>query len=181
MENPRHMAEYPIDRSLARFKAQMPPATQDLRYPNTAHADWDPVSRFLVLGPVTGALVGYAQVTVAAAFWLHYGEPDFYFRGASGVSVSYLLVTIGGIAAGLVYGGILLMFEHFTRRRIRPLVSLGLVLITASGISAGVVAVEFQQRKMRWPFLEQSSAVAVGLLISMASSTRRKIESSGPY
>lgn len=158
----------------------MPTATQDPRYPNTAHADWDPVSRFLFLGPITGALVGYAQVTVAAAIWLHYGEPNFYFRSASGVSITYLLFVLGGIGVGLPYGGILFMFEHFSRRRIQPLISLGLVLIVASGISAGVVAVEFQEREIRWPFLEQSSAVAVGLLVSIVASTRRKIENGGP-
>lgn len=157
----------------------MLPTTQDPSYPSTAHAEWDAVSRFLILGPVTGALIGYAQVTVAAAFWMHYGQPDFYFRGASGVSVSYLLVTMGSIGVGLVYGGILMIFEHFTRRRIQPLISLGLVLIVASGISAGVVAVEFQQRKLRWPFVEQSSSVALGLLVSIASSTRRRTEKGG--
>ena len=62
-----------------------------------------PVQRFLLLGPLTGVLVGYAQVTVAVIVWVLHGEPDFYFRGGEGVVPTYLTLMIGGGIVGVAY------------------------------------------------------------------------------
>jgi len=144
-------------------------------YPNRAHADWNPVLRFLLLGPITGILVGYAQVTVAVVFWVYYGQPDFYFRGRPGVEMSYLLSMIGGGFVGIIYGSVLLLLEHLTRRRIQPLIALALVIVLASGIAAVITAVEFQKHEIGWIFAQYYSAVVFGFVASFASSTRDEI------
>jgi hypothetical protein len=139
-------------------------------YPKSAHLPWNPILRFVLLGPITGALVGYAQVTVAVMIWKLHGTPDFYFRGGQGVVLAYLAFTIGGGMVGVAYGGLLSLFERYNRRRIQPLISLGLVLIAASISAAIIVGAEFQQRKIEWIFAPQFSALVLGLLASLASS-----------
>jgi len=126
----------------------------------------------LLLGPITGVLVGYAQVTVAVIVWVLYGEPDFYFRGGQGVIFTYLDFTIGGGIVGVAYGVLLMGLEHLTGRRIRPIIALGLILVMASIIAAVFITKEFHDRSIVWVFAPQVCAVALGLLVSMAVSKR---------
>ena len=127
--------------------------------------------RFLIIGPITGVLVGYAQVTVAVIVWVLHGEPDFYFRGGDVVS-EYLIFMVGGGAVGVVYGAVLLGLENLTHRRIQPMIALGLVLVEASCSAAVVIAWEFNERMICWSLELPVGAVAFGLLATMAVSRR---------
>jgi hypothetical protein len=131
-----------------------------------------PVQRFLLLGPLTGVLVGYAQVTVAVIVWVLHGEPGFYFRGGQGVILTYLGFTIGGGIVGVAYGALLMGLECLTHRRIRPIIALGLILAMASIIAAVFITKAFHDRTIVWVFAPQVCAVVLGILVSMAVSKR---------
>lgn len=139
-------------------------------YPKSVHLDWNPILRFIFLGPFTGAFVGLIQVAVAVIIWLLHDTPDFYFRGAQGVVVTSFMFTVGGGLAGCISGGVLLLFERFSRRRIRPFISLGLTLVLAVLSAAYIVTVEFNQEKIGWILAPQLSAFVFGLLASLVSS-----------
>ena len=127
-------------------------------------------ARTLIGSQFRAALVGYAQVTVAVMIWGLHRYPDFYFRGGQGVVLTYLTSTFAGGMVGCAYGGVLSIFERFTSRRIRPLISIGLVLVVACICAAIIVAEEFRQRRIEWIFAPQLSAFVLGLLASLASS-----------
>jgi magnesium-transporting ATPase (P-type) len=139
------------------------------KYPKSVHLNWNPIMRFIFLGPFTGAFVGLIQVAVAVVIWVLHGLPDFYFRGAQGVVVTSFMFTVCGGLTGCIYGGVLLLFERFTRRRIRPLITLWLTLGLAALSAALIVTVEFQQEKVTW-LGPQLSALVFGLLASLVSS-----------
>ena len=64
----------------------------DYPTPQVGASRWLRALRLFVLGPLTGAAVAFAQTTAAMLCWVSWGEPDFYFRGWSGVQVDYLLL-----------------------------------------------------------------------------------------
>ncbi|MFN4944336.1 MAG: hypothetical protein ACK40T_10085 [Akkermansiaceae bacterium] len=146
------------------------------KYSKSMLLDWNPIMRFIFLGPFTGAFLGLTQVAVAVVIWVLHDRPDFYFRGAQGVVLSFFIFTVGGGMAGCVYGGVLLLFERFSRRRIRPLITLGLTLGLAAMSAALIVIVEFRQEKIGWILAPQISAFVFGLLASLLSSVHYEIE-----
>jgi hypothetical protein len=68
-----------------------------------------------------------------------------------------------------------LLFERFSRRRIRPLITLWLTLGLATLSAALIVTVEFRQEKITW-LGPQLSALVFGLLASLLSSAHYEIE-----
>jgi|688.fasta_scaffold96405_1 hypothetical protein len=146
------------------------------KYSKGMFLDWNPIMRFIFLGPLTGAFLGLTQVAVAVVIWVLHHTPDFYFRGAQGVVLSFFIFTVGGGMAGCVYGGVLLLFERFSRRRIRPLMTMGLTLGLAVMSAALIVTVEFRQEKIGWILAPQISAFLCGLLASLLSSVHYEIE-----
>jgi len=145
------------------------------KYPESTLLDWNPILRFMFIGPFTGAFVGLMQVAVAVVIWVLQGTPDFYFRGAQGVVLSSFMFTVCGGLTGCIYGGVLLLFERFTRRRIRPLITLWLTLGLAALSAALIVTVEFRQEKITW-LGPQLSALVFGLLASLLSSAHYETE-----
>src|SRR4051812_27392679 len=72
-----------------------------------------------LFGPLTGALVGFMQVAAVVLWWLHLGQPDFFYRGWQGAELFCILETISGSAVGAAYGFALWKFEKHARRRVR--------------------------------------------------------------
>ena len=127
--------QFPFNRAGGRtsnVRQRMEPPPPESLSPSESPSERHVLSHFLLLGPVTGALVGYAQETVAVVFWVLHGTPDFYYRGGSGVFVGYLTNTIGGSIVGVAYGAVLCGLENLTNRRIQPILSLGILLPLAS-------------------------------------------------
>jgi hypothetical protein len=75
--------------------------------------------RFALLGPATGAALGFIDATAAVLVWVLRGQPDFLFRGWNGVFVDYMVTMLGGAVVGIPYGGAVLLFERLSDRRRR--------------------------------------------------------------
>jgi hypothetical protein len=132
---------------------------------------WWTILRFLLLGPFTGAMVGFAQASATALGWMFYGQPDFYFRGWEEVDFMFLLLTIYGGFVGIVYGLGLWTFERLTGRQIRLLIVIPLLLVLAFAAAAIIAAIEFR-RKSIWLLAPESIAIVLGLVLSIATSRR---------
>jgi hypothetical protein len=132
---------------------------------------WWPILRFLLLGPCTGAMIGFAQTSAAVLCWIAYGQPDFYFRGWDGVDLTYLGSIVGGGFIGIAYGLGLWTFEHLTGRRIRSLIVIPLLLVLAFAAAASIAAIEFRRQSI-WFLPPESIAIVLGVVLSIATSRR---------
>ena len=72
-----------------------------------------------MLGPLIGTLAAVVYAIVAVVVWVQHGEPDFSFRGWHDVEANLQLGAIVGGVTGIPLGGVLMLFEWLTRRRIR--------------------------------------------------------------
>ena len=134
---------------------------------------WRAFLRFLVLGPVTGAVIGFVQTTAAALVWILYGQPEFFFRGWNGVMFHYMTFTVGGSMVGVVYGVILLTFERVTGQEIRLRIVIPWLACLAFGVALAIVVYEFEQGKLiRFYLAREVGAIAMGLLLSVMNSRR---------
>ena len=79
-----------------------------------------PLWRLFIMGPATGALVGFASGSAWFLCWHFMGEPFSYFD----LQFLDVLNTIAGGIVGLGYGGALVLIESFYQRHIR----LGMVI-----------------------------------------------------
>src|SRR4051794_11131888 len=75
--------------------------------------------RLFLIGPFTGACVGCAETAAAVLCWVRHDEPDFYFRGWSGVQFHFFTLAVGGGLVGFAYGIVLMVLESWIRRRVR--------------------------------------------------------------
>jgi hypothetical protein len=140
--------------------------------------DWGWLLRIFLLGPCTGACVGFAQTTAAVLCWVRHGEPDFYFRGWPGVHAHYYLLTSGGAIVGILYGIALWAFEQFSRRRVRVWVTIPSIVVVAFGVAALVAEHEFREQRIDAVLLPESMAIGFGLLLC-TTTARRVIRSAG--
>ena len=150
----------------------MQPPVLGYETPQTRPFDWWPIMRLFLLGPVTGGLVGFAQTSAAVLWWVHYGEPDFYFRGWSGVDMDYMLSTIGGGIVGVGYAVLIWGFERLTARHIRLLLVIPATVAIGFLAAALIATTEFQRRAIGPVFAPEGIAIAAGLLICVATSRR---------
>lgn len=74
------------------------------------------ILRYALLGPVAGAIIGAIDTATALCFWLFHGQPDFYFRGWSGVRMTLPALTVGGAMAGVAFAVMLYLTERLLRR-----------------------------------------------------------------
>src|SRR4051812_12448692 len=88
------------------------PITLDYRPHESPLTPWLPVLR-LLLGPMTGALVGFAQATSAIAVCQLHGKPYPYFHGSGWML--YILLVGGGGMVGVGYGLAVWALERFRR------------------------------------------------------------------
>jgi len=125
-----------------------------------------------VFGPLTGAAIGIAQTSAALFCWLANDKPDFYFRGWSGVEVTYKLCAVYGAIVGWFFGLTLLGFERLFRRRITLAVALPVSVVFGFAIGFGFIVAEFRLREIRWPFCMEGGALVMGLVVSAVCSRR---------
>jgi hypothetical protein len=116
------------------------------------------------MGPLTGIAVGLAQTTAALLCWLWHGQPDFYFRGWSGVQVEYQINVVAGAFAGLGYGVVLSGFELLTRKRVRLWLTVPIVIAFGFIIAAVVLENQFRRQTI--------DAVLMPQILSIASAKR---------
>jgi hypothetical protein len=128
--------------------------------------------RFFFLGPFTGALVGFVQTLAAAACWVWHGEPDFFFRGRSGVEAHFELFMFAGGFVGFWYAWALIAFEYFAGRRIRAKISIPVTAAVAFVIAGIVVETEFRRRSLSINGMEELAAIVCGLIVSVMTSKR---------
>jgi hypothetical protein len=83
------------------------------------------------------------------------------------------MMTIGGGMAGIAYGIALLLFERFTRRRIRLFVAIPAVVTGTFAIAAVIAEIEFRQKEIEWFLAQQLLAIVFGLLVSAVVSRRK--------
>ena len=87
--------------------------------------------RFLLLGPIVGAVAAASITCGAFIVWVMFKEPDFYFRGWFEVPYTFILGCLTGFFTGIIYGVLLITFEVITHRTVRVLWFVStLVLIT---------------------------------------------------
>lgn len=131
---------------------------------------WRQLIRFFIMGPCTGAAVGFAQNTAVLLCWLFHGEPDFFYRGWSGVKLDYVILSIGGGMVGVAYGLALWAFERLTGRRIRSNLAIPLTILLAF-VEAGLFAeLEFRRGTIEFALLPQCAAIATGSALSVIAS-----------
>ena len=87
------------------------PQRLDYATPSPAAFDWPFFIRLFFIGPFTGMCVACAQTIAALICWVRHGEPDFYFRGWSGVQLDFFTLTVGGAIVGFAYGVVLMVLE----------------------------------------------------------------------
>jgi hypothetical protein len=135
------------------------------------------VLRFLLLGPIAGALAGGSVTCAGVIVWVFFGEPpDFYFRGWWWVEATFILQLIVGSIVGVLPGAILITFEHEARRVVRLLWFLVMLPLAAFVISVPWVYIEFIRHRSFFPLWPQSLTVvlccALGPLLSRSWTER---------
>jgi len=150
----------------------MQPHNLEYLTPEPALYSWQSLLHLFLLGPFTGAVIGFVQTSAAVLIWVFHGQPDFYFRGWSGVDAHYLLLIIGGGFLGVGYGVLLWAFERFSHCRIRLVLTIPLVTAIAFAVAAVIAEHEFRQLKIGLFCLPQLIAVALGLLTSVLLSRK---------
>ena len=134
--------------------------------------------RYALIGPVAGAMIGVVDALTALCFWVAHGQPDFYFRGWSGVKLSLLLCTVGGGMVGAPFAAAVYFAERLRRRSVPTGRFMVLMFVIAASTCATFDYFEFRQRELwagLWP-----EAVVVGLsflsalILSRASRGGRK-------
>jgi hypothetical protein len=151
----------------------MQPTTLEYRTPQAEKFVGGWLLRALVLGPCTGAWIGFVQTTAATLCWISHGKPDFYFRGRSGVESDYILMIVCGGVVGVGYGALLWGFERIFGRRVRILVVAPILTAIAFGAAFIIASIEFQRQRIGWVFSPELVAIVAGLLLSVA--TARKV------
>lgn len=126
--------------------------------------------RFVLLGPVSGAMAELMSVAVALCNWVYFGEPDLYFRGWSGMEQVFMVHALMGGLFGLFLACAIVVFEHRSNRRVR--VGMQLVwMATISIIGFGIIS-HFEIR-LRWlapVFSPDGIVFTTGLLVAILSS-----------
>lgn len=129
---------------------------------------------------MTGMIVGFAHVSVAVVQWVNHGQSsDFYFRSWESVVINYLMMMIGGAMAGMPFGLVLVWWENRFARRIRPVLSISLLILVVIGAQWLVTTIEFKNQKLwnsGFGFVILSYLV-VGRLLA-PSCSHRNVESS---
>jgi hypothetical protein len=82
--------------------------------PKPPRARW----RLWVIGPVAGTLAGVIDTLAALLWWVHFDQPDFYFRGWDGVEFTLQMNAFAGGVVGVVLAIALGLFEWLSRRRV---------------------------------------------------------------
>lgn len=131
--------------------------------------------RLLLLGPVTGGVVGLASTSAAVLAWLVFGQPDFYFRSWSGVVAQYLMLTIGGAGAGMFYGLGLLTYERLSGCRVQLALLIPVLFASMFAISGMYTAHEFQNHLIDWVAAPEFGVALFGFVLSIATSKRNTI------
>jgi hypothetical protein len=148
----------------------MPLTTLEYQTPAPRSPEWWPFVRFCLLGPVTGALVGFVETSAAMLCWIWHGEPDFWFRGWRGVEATYEMLMVGGGVIGVLYGIALFLFERLAQRHIRLKVAIPTVLTLAFLVNIAITENQFRARKLDWFLTPETVAIMAGLAVSTAAS-----------
>jgi hypothetical protein len=128
--------------------------------------------RLFLIGPCTGALVGFAQNSALLLCWLFHGQPDFFYRGWSGVRLEFLSLTLSGATIGVPYGFGLWAFERLTCRKIRVNSAISLTVVLAFLEAALFAQWEFRHSAIKFEFLPHCTAVVTGWVLSMVASRK---------
>jgi hypothetical protein len=89
------------------------------------------IVRFLVYGPLLGALVGVVIAMAEVEHWKAAGKPDTYIRDAGGTELAAWLWSVGGAIVGIPFGLVVATFEYAAGRRVRIGLSVSLVVLIA--------------------------------------------------
>ncbi len=135
-----------------------------------------PWIRFLILDPITGALIGILHALVGAVIWMLSGQPDFYFRGFSGVQVYSLAESIGGFAVGIPYGFLLMFLERVSSRKLELSRFLFRILLIAGVFFTVITIYQFIRREILSPFYPCFTVAALAIMIAMYELLARRRE-----
>ena len=167
----RHSWTYGTDQDYT-TGGHIKPRTLEYMTPRSALFSWWSILRFFLLGPFTGACVGFAQATAAVLCWIRAGEPDFYFRGWPGVQMSYFLLTVGGGIVGTAYGVALVVFERWSRRSVRLSIVLPVTIIIAFAAAIPIATYAFRSHTIGFVMLPELIAVGFGFVLSLVTASR---------
>ena len=119
-----------------------------------------PIMRAVLLGPVTGAMVGFAQAASAVILCRLNPKCYFYFHG-SGI-ILFTLLVVGGTMAGIPYGAVMYSYERFARRRVCSGVVVPSLLLIACAAEVAVLLLHPSPSEWLY-FMPQVGAVLFGL------------------
>ena len=117
-------------------------------------------------GPLTGALVGFAQANAACLCWVCHGKPDPYDMNTAAEEMDRGNVAFAGGVVGVGYGLALWLFEIVARRRIRFAIAIPVVTALGFAIAAIVFSIEFRRGTFQWFGMSEAIALLVGLVVS---------------
>ena len=98
-------------------------------YPDTPHLDWTRFGRYMVMGPILGVMAGLAQFMPSVLIVIMEGDINAAFRGVDGVVITFIMLVALGAFQGSWSGVVLLFFERFSKRRVRPVLVMPFVML----------------------------------------------------